>query len=650
MQILKEFLETSTIHGLAYISNVPSKPGKALWLTIVIAGFCTAGYLINSSYEEWESTPVATSISTHPIATLPLPIITICPPEHANTALNVDLVRAGNISLTDADRQTLVNVSRQFFIHEPSQKFVDLAHWLTNEEAIPQLKAQIRSYPTPYENTDQGGNLGFEIWSTELEGNYASPGFGLRRNCSKNEPSIHFTLYFPQKVKMKKGGLNNETLTIDIVAMNEAEFEIKYREGDPYIFHDIRFKKQNGAEKHCNELNGHLVSIHNNYDFNQFATYQQRDNGNGKRVWLGGSDELVEGVWEWSDGTPWAKGSVARCSDVYDIQKHGLKNCTNWADQHPAGGKDKNCLIVDKPGQWQSESCLGKRFPYWCHIPPIRLEGNKTLSWRLADISFSKVELWLTKKTLGGAKSCNSSSKMPGFSMTWSTKANGGVNFSKTVPDILKADKQRSDQLRTVSVFNLLKNMKYTILAGRKVNMTTKEIWDMIEIHKRELIEKNAIRCNLDGIVHSDDFRKLKADLRKKIPNNRPKAAYTETTDDYALAFEIFSYLLFCQREQIEMVAFYNNLFHTADPRTILQATVNNIQLGVEEAGTMVALHQIYKTLARKMDIKLPHILQGFSDSKMLNNVDQNGDIFMKKHSKDDSKPKEMLAQSKTNN
>ena len=119
--------------------------------------------MINDSYEEWETTPVATSISTHPIANLPLPIVTICPPEQANTALNVDLVRAGNITLTEADRQALINDARQFFIHKPSQKFVDVALRLTNKEAIPQVKAETRSYPTPYENTDRGSNPGFEI-------------------------------------------------------------------------------------------------------------------------------------------------------------------------------------------------------------------------------------------------------------------------------------------------------------------------------------------------------------------------------------------------------------------------------------------------------------------------------------------------------
>ena len=97
------------------------------------------------------------------------------------------------------------------------------------------------------------------------------------------------------------------------------------------------------------------------------------------------------------------------------------------------------------------------------------------------------------------------------------------------------------------------------------------------------------------------------------------------------------------------MARFYNNLFRMANPRTILQATVNNIQLGVKEADTMAALHQIYKMLGRRMALKLPFILQGFVDSKMLNNVDPNGDIFMKKHLKIDSKPKGMLNQSKHN-
>ena len=184
-------------------------------------------------------------------------------------------------------------------------------------------------------------------------------------------------------------------------------------------------------------------------------------------------------------------------------------------------------------------------------------------------------------------------------------------------------------------------NLKYTILACRKVNMTTQEILDMAKSHKRELVEGNVIGCSL-GQVKQDSFNQLIANLRTKIPQNQPKVTYTETAEDYALTFDLFSYLLFCQREQIEMAAFYNNLFRTANPRTILQATVNNIQLGVKEADTMVALYQIYKTLAEKMELKLPYISQGFLDSKMLEDVDPNKDIFLNKDVYDDSKQPEL--------
>ena len=651
MEILRDFLETSTIHGLAYISNVPSKPGKALWLTIVTAGFCTAGYLINSSYEEWESTPVATSISTHPIATLPLPIITICPPEHANTVLNVDLVRAGNISLTKADRQALINVSRQLFIHKPSQNFVDVAQRLVNKEAIPQLKAETRSYPTAYENTDRGSNQGFEIWSTELVGNYSTPGFGSTRNCSKNDPNIHFTLYIPQTVVMRKENLVNESFEVEIVALNGDDFEVEYSEGDQYIFHgkDSDHRYWNGAENHCKEQNGHLVSIRTNHDYALFKRYQYRDNKKGKFVWVGGSDGKVESIWEWSDGTPWAKKSAAICSEVSNVELHGLKTCTNWASEQPNGGRDKNCLFVEQSQKWRSEYCKSKKHAYWCHIPPTRLEGTKRVSWRLAEITFSKIELWLTKKTEGGEQTCNSSSKMPGFSMSWSTNANGGTTVSKVfkLPSILRSDRRSDDAKKLKNVLTKLNNnLTSTILACRKINMTTHEIWDMVQSHKRTLVEWNNIGCNL-GQVKRDIFGKLITNLRKRIPKNRPKVTYTETADDHVLAFEMFSYLVFCTKEQMEFAAFYNNLFHTANPRTILQATVNNIQIGTKDADTMLALHQIYKMLARRMNLKLPAILEGFLDSKMLKSVDEKGNIFMNKDLKGDSKHKEMLNKGK---
>ena len=74
-------------------------------------GFSTAFYLINDSYVDWQASPIATSISTHPISELEFPTVTVCPPENSNTALNYDLMRAINITLTDKDRQALINLT-----------------------------------------------------------------------------------------------------------------------------------------------------------------------------------------------------------------------------------------------------------------------------------------------------------------------------------------------------------------------------------------------------------------------------------------------------------------------------------------------------------------------------------------------------------
>ena len=91
MDSLREFLETSTIHGLAHISSAPAKLSKVFWLFVVIFGFSFAFYLINDSYNDWQASPIATSISTHPISELDFPTVTVCPPEGPNTALNYDL-------------------------------------------------------------------------------------------------------------------------------------------------------------------------------------------------------------------------------------------------------------------------------------------------------------------------------------------------------------------------------------------------------------------------------------------------------------------------------------------------------------------------------------------------------------------------------
>ena len=140
MGILKEFLDSSTIHGLAYISNPKVKfififffslflkssvAAKLSWILIVLAGFFGAGYLIVHSYHDWQESPILTTISTHPLDDLEFPIVTVCPPKGSNTALNYDLMQLNdsNNSFTENQRKELKDVIWESLVEKPHTDF-----------------------------------------------------------------------------------------------------------------------------------------------------------------------------------------------------------------------------------------------------------------------------------------------------------------------------------------------------------------------------------------------------------------------------------------------------------------------------------------------------------------------------------------------
>ena len=75
-------------------------------MLIVAACFCTAIYMITNSYNEWQTSPVSTTITTHPITELKFPAVTVCPPKGTNTALNYALRNIKTDSLTEIERQS----------------------------------------------------------------------------------------------------------------------------------------------------------------------------------------------------------------------------------------------------------------------------------------------------------------------------------------------------------------------------------------------------------------------------------------------------------------------------------------------------------------------------------------------------------------
>ena len=82
----RNFLESSTIHGLVHISTAKSIVERVVWVAIVVACFAVAALMINQSYNEWKESPISTTITTQKMTGLDFPDVTVCPPRGSITA------------------------------------------------------------------------------------------------------------------------------------------------------------------------------------------------------------------------------------------------------------------------------------------------------------------------------------------------------------------------------------------------------------------------------------------------------------------------------------------------------------------------------------------------------------------------------------
>ena len=115
MEGIKEFLESSTIHGVTYISTNKNPFIKLLWIGIVVTGFSIASILINNSFSDWENSPIATTTETFSMSKSIFPKITVCPPKGTSTSLNYDLVKAENQTLTKTTRNKMTELTKILF-------------------------------------------------------------------------------------------------------------------------------------------------------------------------------------------------------------------------------------------------------------------------------------------------------------------------------------------------------------------------------------------------------------------------------------------------------------------------------------------------------------------------------------------------------
>ena len=122
MEGVRTFLESSTIHGLTYISTT-QKYARLFWILVVMTGFVGASLLIKESFDSWSESPVKTTIETLPISEITLPKVTVCPPKNTFTDLNYDLMMTKNITLTDEMRDKMFKLDLAFNNVKPKDRF-----------------------------------------------------------------------------------------------------------------------------------------------------------------------------------------------------------------------------------------------------------------------------------------------------------------------------------------------------------------------------------------------------------------------------------------------------------------------------------------------------------------------------------------------
>ena len=233
MEGIRSFLESSTVHGLSYISST-RKYARFFWIVVVLAGFSTAGYLIYQSFQSWADSPVKTTVETLPISEITFPKITVCPPRNTFTDLNYDLMLVENVSLTEAVTQAeddtektvefdyfgipiggtaIINTRNDELLEFASEViddhlYLDNWMWLEEENRFYNWYQGYTRISEP--KYDQNGILEYEIDTSAISGVVSTKHFGEKFNYQLFLKNLKCQIY----INTPKNLINNGNVTL----------------------------------------------------------------------------------------------------------------------------------------------------------------------------------------------------------------------------------------------------------------------------------------------------------------------------------------------------------------------------------------------------------------------------------------------------
>ena len=368
-----------------------------MWTCVVILGFSSAGYLINSSYSDWQNSPVSTSISTHPIADLDFPAVTVCPPKGSNTALNYDLMKADNKSLTEQDRENLMSAIHDIIIEPSHQEFIRLMLATVNPGNVRGTFEGFFAFP----KVAKTGTL--EMVMSNNHGKVKTLGFeeDYEKDHHKYDRKQQFKILISEDLKNQVGsGSLVVQLEVDTRENEGWQEEVVMYTSNSVNRQDMIFDYKlykeamtwADADAHCKDQGGNLASVHSEEEQQKLTSTtgvmleglsrRKRGGGGGlkvrqakekkypKGVWIGGSHR-EEGDWSWSDGSTW--------------------KYANWRTLSGNREGQSSCLwIGGYRNKWIDQSCI-LSYPFICQSPVLNISGKtkKTLTYTQEQLTFT---------------------------------------------------------------------------------------------------------------------------------------------------------------------------------------------------------------------------------------------------------------------
>ena len=322
--------------------------------------------------------------------------MTVCPPRGSNTALNHVLERVNNENFTEEKREELLDLAAKTFLVNPNKKYVSAIIDLVNVHNIRGLYEGHISMPEV-----DNGKYTFAIKSSQLEGSFSTPGFGMRNYTgdfytrakrTHYQHFHHYQLDVPSIASFVRSG----NFAINVETLDDQE-EWSYSRQEKRL--ELKAGKLNFSEARnfCKGLGGDLASIQSS-EKQQKVSDEIKDSRQPYVIaggFLNESGRFGARGWNWADGSSWV--------------------FFNWeVGEQENFQEDKGCLFLNRlSGQWKKDSC-SKKATFLCEVEPSKWTGNRTFVNASLTNSRGPFNLWW--KHIPDDKN---RSQSPGLRLSW---------------------------------------------------------------------------------------------------------------------------------------------------------------------------------------------------------------------------------------